>query len=54
MKLGQVIQYSKFFLFENRSENEGGRLFPDLFMFFRKALYEVKTSFLQLRFNIFR
>ena len=32
---------------------EAERLVPDLFLFLRKALYEEKTSGLQLSFNIF-
>ena len=40
------------FFFKNHAENEVGRLIPDLFLFFKKDLYEVKTSGLQLRFNI--
>ena len=31
-----------------------GDYFPDLFLFFKKALYEVKASGLQLNFNILR
>ena len=42
------------FLFKNHAENEAGRLVPDVFLFFKKALYEVKASSLQLNFNIFR
>ena len=37
-----------------RKMYEAGRLVPDQFLFFKKALYEVKTSDLQLSFNIFR
>ena len=40
-------------LFKNYAENETGRLVPDLFLFFKKAKYEVKASGLQLSFNIF-
>ena len=36
------------------AENGTGRLVPDMFSFSRKALYEVKTSGLQLSFNILR
>ena len=44
---------AKQFLFKNLNpENEAGRLVADLFSFFRKALYEVKSSGLQLTFNI--
>ena len=42
MKFGQVIEYnmrSVFFFFKNHAENNAGRLVPDLFLFFRKALY---------------
>ena len=40
--------------FENHAENEARELVPDLFSFFKKALYEVKVSGLQLSFNKFR
>ena len=39
------------FYFKNHAENEAGRLVPDLFLFSKKALYEVKASDLQLSFN---
>ena len=42
------------FFFKNHAENEAERLVPDLFLLFRKSLYEVKASILQLSFNIFR
>ena len=38
----------------NHLENGTGRLVTDLFSFFKKALYEVKTSGLQLSYNIFQ
>ena len=41
-------------LFRNYAETVEGRLVPDLFLFFKKTLYEVKASGLQLNFNIFR
>ena len=50
MKFGQLIEYSnknifvfvrKIFLFKNHAENETGRLVPNLFLFFQKALYEI-------------
>ena len=45
MKFGQLIQYKKRNIFLQKScKNETGRLVPDLFLFFRKALYEVKAS----------
>ena len=44
---------AKQLLFKNLNpENEAGRLVADLISFFRKALYEVKSSGLQLTFNI--
>ena len=39
--------------FKIHAENEAGRLILDLFLFFKKALYEVKDSGLQLSVNIF-
>ena len=42
------------FFFKNRAENEAGRLVPDLFLFPKKALYQVMASGVQLSFNIFR
>ena len=39
--------------FKNHAENETGRPLPDLFFFFQKAFYEIKSSGLQLNFNIF-
>ena len=36
------------------AESGVGRLVPNLFLFFRKALYDVKASGQQLSFNIFR
>ena len=52
MKFGQVIEHNKRILKKNYSENEAGRLIPDLFLLFQKALYEVNASGLQLSFNI--
>ena len=40
MKSGKLIM----FFFENHVENQAGRLFPELFLFFKKALYEVKAT----------
>ena len=43
MKFDHLIEYTKrSIFFENHAENEIGRLVPDLFLFFRKASYEVK------------
>ena len=39
---------------KNHTKNETGRLIPDSFLFFKKALYEVKTSVMEVSFNIFR
>ena len=44
MKLDQVIEYNKISFFKNHAENESGRLVLGLFLFFKKALYEVKAS----------
>ena len=41
------------FFFKNHVENETGRLVPDLFLFFKKALNEVKANGLELSFNDF-
>ena len=40
--------------FKNHVGNEAGTLVPDLFLSFKRALYEVKTSCLQYSFNHFR
>ena len=42
------------FFFKNNAENEAERLVSDLFLFFKKALHEMKTSVLQPNFNILR
>ena len=47
MKFGQIIEYKN-------AENKIGRLVPDLFLFSKKVLYEVKASGLQLSFNVIR
>ena len=45
MKFGQLIEYSKRNIFFKKSrKNEAGRLVLDLFLFFEKALYELKAS----------
>ena len=41
-------------LLQKSCKNVAGRLFPDSFLSFKKALYESKASGLQLGFNIFR
>ena len=54
MKFDQVIEYNKRnFFFKNHAEIEAGRQIPDLFLFFKKALYEVMASGLELSLNIF-
>ena len=55
MKFGQLIEYNKrnIFFLKNHTENEAGRPLPGFFLFFEKSIYEVKTSGLQLSFNIF-
>ena len=42
------------FFFKSHAQNEAGRVVPDLFSFFEKALYEVKANGLELSFSIFR
>ena len=42
------------FFFKNHEENLLGELVPDFFLFFKKTLYVMKASGLQLSFNIFR
>ena len=32
------------FFFKNHAENEANKLVPDLFLFFKRALYEVRPS----------
>ena len=51
MKVGQLKRET--FFFKNHAENEGGRLVRDYFLFFKKALNEVKVSEPQLSFIIF-
>ena len=54
MKFGQLYNITrKIFFFKNHAENEAERLVPDLFLFFQKALYEVKANGLELSFNHF-
>ena len=55
MKFGQLIEYKKSdIFFKNHKENEAGTPVTDLFLFFKKALYKVKASGLQIGFTIFR
>ena len=41
------------FIFKNHVENEAGRLALELFLYFRKTLYEAIASGLWLSFSIF-
>ena len=55
IKFAQLINITReIFFFQKSCKNDAGRLLPDLFLIFVKALYEVKASGLHLRFNIFR
>ena len=55
MKFGHLIEYPKRkFLVKSYAENEAGKLVPDCFLFFKKALYYVKASGLKLDFTVFR
>ena len=56
IEFDQLIKYNvrDIFLQKNHAEKETGRLVPDLFLFFKKVLYEVKATGLQLSFNHFR
>ena len=52
LKFGQVKEYNKRNIFvQNLAENKAGRLDSDLCLFFKKAVFEVNTSGLQLSFN---
>ena len=54
MNFGQLTEYKKRNVFLKKSgRNEEGSLVPDPFFFFKKALYEVKATGLQLGFNMF-
>ena len=48
------IPLYKILCLKNHAENEAGRLVTDLFLFFKKALHEVKASCLQFNFNMSR
>ena len=55
MKFGLVIENNKTnFLYKNYAEKEPEKLVPDLFLSFKKTLYEVKANGLQLSFDIFQ
>ena len=45
MKFGQIIKYSmRNIFFKIHAKNEVGRLVPDLFLVFKKALYKLNIS----------
>ena len=55
MNFGQLIEYNKRNIFlKNHAGIEAGRLAPDVLLFFKKSLFKVKASGLQLGFTIFR
>ena len=55
MKFVQLIEYPReIFFFKNYAENKAGELVPVCFLFFKKALHQVKASGLQLDFTTFR
>ena len=54
-----TLSYSPFHLYKIlclkiHAENDAGKLVTDLFLFFKKALHEVKASCLQFSFNMSR
>ena len=54
IKFGELIECNKRNIyFKNHAENKAKILVPDIILFFKKALYEVKRSGLQLGFTIF-
>ena len=53
-EISSVNRTREIFFFKNHADNEAGRLVPDLFLFFKKALYKVKENVLQLGFIIFQ
>ena len=45
IKFGQLTENNEtIFFFKNHAENEAGRLAQDLFLFIKKALYEVVAN----------
>ena len=52
MKFGQLIKYSeRYTFFKDHAKNEVERLVPDLFLFFKKALFKIKVSVQNPIFN---
>ena len=55
MKFGQLIEYNKRNIFHQKSSRKCGRETGSRpLLFFKKVLYEVNASGLQLSINIFR
>ena len=55
MNFGQLIEYFKINIFLKKLyRKEVGKLVPDHFLLFKKALYQLKASGLQLDFTIFQ
>ena len=55
MKLGQFTEYNKRnIFFKKNTEHKARRLVKGLFLFFKKSLFEVDASGLQLSFNTFQ
>ena len=55
MKFVQLIEYNvRNILFKNHAENETRELVPDLFLFFKKAIYKAKANGLHLSLTILR
>ena len=53
MRIGQLMGCSKIVYFrKSHVKNEVARLVPSLFLFFKKALHEVKAIVFQLKFNM--
>ena len=54
MKFGQLKEYNLLNIFRHKScRNEAEGIVPDLFLFFKTALDEIKASDLQFSFSIF-
>ena len=51
--IGQWAKYNVRNIIKYHTENKTGRLVPDVFLFFKKALYKVKASSKCFSFNLF-
>ena len=53
LKFGQFTEYniSEILFFKNYAGTVAGRLVPDLFLFFKKAVYTVKWSAPQFQYS---